>query len=298
MRNFIVTRTAGLRRVRDGARQTALLLDCPFCKMPSKKSIYFVPLGLTLNASQFLEGLMREFSAEMVGTMLLVLLGDGTVAGVLLNKSKAEKSGWIVITTGWGLAVAMAVYAVGRVSGAHINPAVTLSLAAVGKLPWTAVPAYVLGQFAGAFLGAVLVWLAYLAHWSVTEDKSLKLAVFATAPAIRRMPANVITEAIGTFVLVFGILALGANKAPNDTGLTPLLVGFLVWAVGISLGGPTGYAINPARDLAPRLAHAILPIPNKGGSDWGYSWVPVIGPIAGGIIGAVVYVGCAGLFGQ
>jgi glycerol uptake facilitator protein len=233
-----------------------------------------------------------------VGTMLLVLLGDGAVAGVLLNKSKAEKSGWIVITTGWGLAVAIAVYAVGRVSGAHINPAVTLSLAAVGKLPWTAVPAYVLGQFAGAFLGAVLVWLAYLAHWSVTEDKSLKLAVFATAPAIRRMPANVITEAIGTFVLVFGILALGANKAPNDTGLTPLLVGFLVWAVGISLGGPTGYAINPARDLAPRLAHAILPIPNKGGSDWGYSWVPVIGPIAGGIIGAVLYVGCAGLFGQ
>jgi glycerol uptake facilitator protein len=237
---------------------------------------------------------MKVFTAELVGTALLVLLGDGVVAGVLLNRSKAEKSGWMVITTGWGLAVAMAVYAVGRVSGAHINPAVTLGLAAVHKLAWTDVPSYLLGQFAGAFLGAVLVWLAYLAHWSGTEDKGLKLAVFATAPAIRRAPANLVTEAIGTFVLVFGVLALGANKAPNDTGLTPLLVGFLVWAIGLSLGGPTGYAINPARDLAPRLAHAILPIPGKGGSDWGYSWVPVLGPIVGGVMGAVAYVGLFG----
>ena len=237
---------------------------------------------------------MRLFTAELVGTALLVLLGDGVVAGVLLNRSKSEKSGWMVITTGWALAVAMAVYTVGRVSGAHINPAVTLSLAAVHKLPWTDVPSYLLGQFAGAFLGAVLVWLAYLAHWSGTEDKGLKLAVFATAPAIRHAPANIVTEVIGTFVLVFGVLALGANKAPNDTGLTPLLVGFLVWAIGLSLGGPTGYAINPARDLAPRLAHAILPIPGKGGSDWGYSWVPVFGPIVGGVIGALAY---AGLFG-
>jgi len=237
---------------------------------------------------------MKMFTAELVGTALLVLLGDGVVAGVLLNRSKAEKSGWIVITTGWALAVAMAVYAVGRVSGAHINPAVTLSLAAVHKLAWADVPSYLLGQFAGAFLGAVLVWLAYLAHWSGTEDKALKLAVFATAPAIRRAPANVLTEVIGTFVLVFGVLALGANKAPNDTGLTPLLVGFLVWAIGLSLGGPTGYAINPARDLGPRLAHAILPIPNKGGSDWGYAWVPVLGPIVGGVIGAVAYVGLFG----
>ena len=237
---------------------------------------------------------MKMFTAELVGTALLVLLGDGVVAGVLLNRSKAEKSGWVVITTGWALAVAMAVYAVGQVSGAHINPAVTLSLAAAHKLAWADVPSYLLGQFAGAFLGAVLVWLAYLAHWSGTEDKALKLAVFATAPAIRQAPANVLTEVIGTFVLVFGVLALGANKAPNDTGLTPLLVGFLVWAIGLSLGGPTGYAINPARDLAPRLAHAILPIPNKGGSDWGYAWVPVLGPIVGGVIGAVAYVGLFG----
>ena len=237
---------------------------------------------------------MRVFTAEAIGTMLLILLGDGVVAGVLLSKSKAEKSGWIVITTGWALAVAIGVYAVGRISGAHINPAVTLGLAAVGKLAWAEVPHYILGQFLGAFLGAVLVWLAYLAHWSGTEDSSLKLAVFSTAPAIRRMPANFMTETIGTFVLVFGVLAVGANKAPNDTGLTPLLVGFIVWAIGLSLGGPTGYAINPARDLAPRIAHAILPIAGKGGSDWGYAWVPVFGPIVGGVIGAVAYVGLFG----
>jgi len=237
---------------------------------------------------------MRVFTAEAIGTMLLILLGDGVVAGVLLSKSKAEKSGWIVITTGWALAVAIGVYAVGRISGAHINPAVTLGLAAVGKLAWAEVPHYILGQFLGAFLGAVLVWLTYLAHWSGTEDSSLKLAVFSTAPAIRRMPANFMTETIGTFVLVFGVLAVGANKAPNDTGLTPLLVGFIVWAIGLSLGGPTGYAINPARDLAPRIAHAILPIAGKGGSDWGYAWVPVFGPIVGGVIGAVAYVGLFG----
>ena len=237
---------------------------------------------------------MSVFTAELVGTALLVLLGDGVVAGVLLTKSKGEKSGWLVITTGWGLAVALAVYTVGRISGAHINPAVTLSLAAVGKLPWTQVPAYLGGQVIGAFLGAVLVWLAYLPHWSVTEDQSLKLAVFSTAPAIRSTPANFVTEVIGTCVLIFGVLALGANKAPNDTGLTPLLVGFLVWAIGLSLGGPTGYAINPARDLVPRLAHAVLPIAGKGGSDWGYAWVPVAGPIVGGVIGAVAYVGLFG----
>ncbi len=232
---------------------------------------------------------MKLFTAELVGTMLLILLGDGVVAGVLLNKSKAEKSGWIVIATGWAMAVAMAVYAVGRISGAHINPAVTLSLAATGRLAWTDVPRYLGGQMVGAFLGAVLVWLAYLAHWDETEDRAAKLSVFSTIPAIRSVPANLMTEVIGTFVLVFGVLALGANRAPNDTGLTPLLVGFLVWSIGLSLGGPTGYAINPARDLAPRIAHAILPIPNKGASDWSYSWIPVVGPVIGGIIGAVVY---------
>ena len=232
---------------------------------------------------------MRLFTAELVGTMLLVLLGDGAVAGVVLSKSKAEKSGWIVIATGWGLAVALAVYAVGRISGAHINPAVTLGLAATGRLAWALVPQYLGGQIAGAFLGAVLVWLAYLPHWDATEDRATKLGVFCTAPAIRSAPANLLAEIIGTFVLVFGVLALGANKPPNDSGLTPLLVGFLVWSIGISLGGPTGYAINPARDLVPRIAHAILPIPHKGGSDWGYSWIPIVGPIMGGIIGAVVY---------
>ena len=238
---------------------------------------------------------MKLFVAEFVGTMLLVLLGDGVVAGVVLSKSKAEKSGWIVITTGWALGVAMAVYAVGRISGAHLNPAVTLGLAAVGKLPWGEAPVYIGGQMLGAFLGAVLVWLTYLVHWRATDDQSAKLLVFCTAPAIRNRAANVVTEIIGTFVLVFGVLALGANKAPNDTGLTPLLVGFLVWAIGLSLGGPTGYAINPARDLAPRIAHALLPIVGKGHSDWSYAWVPVVGPILGGIAGAAAYVG---VFGQ
>ena len=237
---------------------------------------------------------MKLFIAEVIGTMLLVLLGDGVVAGVMLGKSKAEKSGWIVITTGWALGVALAVYAVGRISGAHLNPAITLGLAAVGKFPWSEVPVYILAQMLGAFLGAALVWLAYLAHWEQTPDRDLKLAVFSTAPAIRRTAANLVTEIIGTSVLVFGVLALGANKAPNDTGLTPLLVGFLVWAIGLSLGGPTGYAINPARDLAPRIAHAVLPIVGKGGSDWGYSWIPVLGPVVGGVIGAVAYVGLFG----
>jgi len=232
---------------------------------------------------------MKTFTAELVGTALLILLGDGVVAAVLLKKSKAEASGWIVITTGWGLAVAIAVYAVGRISGAHINPAVTLALAVSGKLPWSLVPQYIGGQMLGAFLGAVLVWLTYLPHWRETPEHDIKLGVFCTAPAIRNAPANVLTEAIGTFVMVFGVLAIGAYNPAAQSGLTPLLVGFLVWSIGLSLGGSTGYAINPARDLAPRIAHAILPIPNKGGSDWSYSWVPVVGPIIGGIIGALVY---------
>jgi glycerol uptake facilitator protein len=227
--------------------------------------------------------------------MLLVLLGDGAVAACLLARSKAEKSGWMVIATGWAMAVAMAVYAVARISGAHLNPAVTLGLAVVGKFAWSGVPSFIAAQFIGAFLGAVLVWLVYLPHWAETEDKALKLAVFSTVPAIRRLPANLVTEILGTFVLVFGILAILANAAPAQSGLTALLVGLLVWSIGLSLGGPTGYAINPARDLAPRLAHALLPIPNKGGSDWGYAWVPVVGPVIGGVVGAVAYVA---LFGQ
>jgi glycerol uptake facilitator protein len=237
---------------------------------------------------------METFVAELVGTALLVIIGDGAVAAVVLNKSKAQNSGWIVITTGWAMGLVVAIYAVGRISGAHLNPAVTLGLAVIGKFAWSKVLSYVAAQFIGAFLGAVVVWLAYLAHWQETENQALKLAVFSTGPAIRRNPHNLITEIIGTFVLVFGILAILANAAPGQSGLTPLLIGLLLWGIGISLGAPTGYAINPARDLGPRIAHAILPIAGKGSSDWGYSWVPVVGPLIGGVIGAAAYVGCFG----
>jgi glycerol uptake facilitator protein len=231
---------------------------------------------------------MAPWVAEIVGTAILILLGDGVVANVVLGKTKGQASGWIVIVTGWAMAVAVAVYAVGRISGAHINPAVTIALAAVGKFPWSDVPLYIVGQFIGAFIGAVLVWLAYYSHWAETPDPALKRAVFCTAPNIRNYPLNFITEVIGTFTLVFGVLAITANEL--SAGLAPLLIGFLVWAIGLSLGGPTGYAINPARDLGPRIAHAVLPIPGKGDSDWGYAWVPVVGPIVGGLIGALVFV--------
>jgi len=237
---------------------------------------------------------MNSFMAELVGTMFLVLLGDGVVAAVVLTKSKAENSGWMVITTGWAMAVAMGVYAAGRISGGHINPAVTLGLAVIHKFSWSDVPKYLAAQFLGAFLGAVIVWLAYLAHWSVTEDQGKKLVIFSTVPAIRCLPKNLLTEIIATFVLMFGVLAIVANTAPAQSGLTPLLIGFLIWALGLSLGGPTGFAMNPARDLAPRLAHALLPIAGKGASDWSYSWVPVVGPIIGGLLGAVAYVGIFG----
>ena len=233
---------------------------------------------------------MNSFLAELVGTMFLILLGDGVVAAVVLSKSKAENSGWMVITTGWAMAVAMGVYIAGRISGGHINPAVTLALAAIGKFPWSEVPKYLAAQFLGAFLGAVIVWLAYLAHWPETEDQGKKLVVFSTVPAIRKLHLNLLTEIIATFALMFGVLAIVANTASAQSGLTPLLIGFLIWALGLSLGGPTGFAMNPARDFAPRLAHALLPIPGKGASDWGYAWVPIIGPIIGGLLGAVAYV--------
>lgn len=232
---------------------------------------------------------MSIFGAEVIGTAILILLGNGVVAGVLLNHSKAQNAGWIVITFGWGLAVAMAVFAVGQFSGAHINPAVTLGLAAIGAAEWGDVPAYLAGQFVGAFIGATLVYLAYLPHWSATEDPGLKLASFSTAPAIRNPPSNLVTEFIGTFLLVFTILAIGATQVTMETGLVPLLVGLLVVGIGMSLGGPTGYAINPARDLGPRIMHAILPIAGKGGSDWSYAWIPVLGPIAGGVVGALAF---------
>jgi glycerol uptake facilitator protein len=229
------------------------------------------------------------FGAETIGTAILILLGDGVVAATLLARSKAEGAGWIVIAFGWGMAVAMAVYAVGQFSGAHLNPAVTLGFATIGTTDWADVPKYLAGEFAGAAIGATLVWAAYSNHWRATEDPGLKLAVFSTGPAIRHTAANFVTEVIGTFMLVFGVLAIVANDAPAASGLTALLVGLLVLAIGLSLGGPTGYAINPARDLAPRIMHAILPIPGKGGSDWSYAWIPVVAPIVGGILGAVAF---------
>ena len=232
---------------------------------------------------------MDIFPAEVIGTALLILLGDGVVAAVLLAQSKAQNSGWIVITWGWGMAVMLAVFAVGQFSGAHLNPAVTLGFAVIGDTEWSDVPAYLGGEFVGAMIGAFLVWAAYSNHWGATEDPGLKLAVFCTGPAIRNTVANLITEIIGTFVLVFGVLAIFADEATAATGLGGLLVGLLVLAIGLSLGGPTGYAINPARDLGPRIMHAILPIPGKGPSDWGYAWIPVVGPIIGGIIGAVAF---------
>lgn len=232
---------------------------------------------------------MSKVLAEIIGTMILIILGDGVVANVLLNKSKGKDSGWIVITTGWGLAVTMAVYAVGWISGAHINPAVTIGLAAIGKFPWADVPMYVIGQIIGGFLGGVIVWLAYLPHWAETEDTGLKLAVFSTGPAVRNYKLNLLTEIIGTFMLVAGVLFILDGRNELTSGFGPLLIGFLVWSIGLSLGGPTGYAINPARDLGPRIAHAVLPIAGKGDSDWAYSWVPVVGPIIGGILGALFY---------
>ncbi|HEX2153380.1 MAG TPA: MIP/aquaporin family protein [Acidimicrobiia bacterium] len=235
------------------------------------------------------------FIAEVVGTALLVLLGDGVVANVLLRDSKGEAGGWIVITTGWAFAVAIGVYAAGIYSGAHINPAVTLGFAVGGITPWSDVPVYLAGEMVGAFIGAVLVYLAYFNHWGATEDADLKLGVFSTAPARRNIGPNFMTEVIGTFVLLVGILAIvQTNEAATEglgVGLNPILIGILVWGIGLSLGGPTGYAINPARDLGPRIAHAVLPIPGKRDPDWSYSWVPVVAPIVGGILGVLVWNG-------
>lgn len=230
---------------------------------------------------------MDQFLAEFAGTATLILLGDGVVAAVVLKGTKSENAGWLVITIGWALAVVFGVYVAGGISGAHLNPAVTLALASAGSFEWADVPAYIAGQMAGAFLGACLVYLHYLPHWRTTSDRGAKLAVFCTAPAIRHRTGNLISEFLGTFVLLFGLSAIGANKFAE--GLNPLAVGLLILAIGNSLGGTTGYAINPARDLGPRIAHAFLPIPGKGGSDWGYAWIPVVGPIAGGICGALFY---------
>ena len=229
---------------------------------------------------------MNNFVLEMIGTMILILLGDGVVAGVVLRKTKSENSGWIVITFAWGLAVMTGAF-VAAESGAHLNPALTIALALNSDLPWADVPVYIAGQLVGAFIGAILVWLHYMKHFEATDDQAAKLGVFATGPAIRHTPSNLISEIIGTFVLVFGILALGLTTFGD--GLKPLIVGLLVVVIGLSLGGTTGYAINPARDLGPRIAHAILPIKGKGSSDWSYSWIPIVGPIIGGGVAVLLY---------
>ncbi len=236
---------------------------------------------------------MSPYLGEFIGTTLLILFGDGVVANVLLTKAKGHRGGWIVIATGWGLAVTMAIYAVGTVSGAHLNPAVTIALATIGKFSPDKVAGYIAAQIAGAVFGAFLVWLVYLSHWRETSDPKAKLAVFCTAPAIRSKHANLLCEIIGTATLIFGVLAIPSSAnfsaAGWATGMGPVVVGLLVFAIGLSLGGPTGYAINPARDLGPRIAHAILPISGKGTSDWGYAWIPIVGPVIGGLLGALTY---------
>lgn len=236
---------------------------------------------------------MNAYIGEVIGTMILLLLGDGVVANVVLGKTKGNSGGWIVITTGWALAVFTGVFVTGTISGAHLNPAVTIGLAVAGSFSWGQVPGYIIAQMVGAFLGAVLVWLSYYNHWAATPDPASKLAVFSTGPAIRNTVWNLVTEIVGTFMLVFGVLGIrGATMGTQEITLGAIgaiPVAFLVWAIGLSLGGPTGYAINPARDLGPRIAHAVLPIPGKGSSDWGYSWIPVVGPIIGGVIGALLW---------
>jgi len=234
---------------------------------------------------------------ETIGTMLLILLGDGVVANVLLGKTKGNSSGWIVITTAWAMAVYVGAFVSAPVSGAHLNPAVTLGLAINGNTAWADVPVYWAGEFLGAFIGAFLVWLHYYPHWKETADPGLKLAVFSTGPAIRNTMWNLVSEIIGTFVLMFGILGIKGVTMSSGGAAVPLSMGalgiipvaFLVWVIGLALGGTTGYAINPARDLSPRIIHALFPILGKGSSDWGYSWIPVVGPLVGATIAALLY---------
>ena len=232
---------------------------------------------------------MNPFLGEVIGTALLILLGNGVVANVVLNQTKAQNSGWIVITWGWAMAVFVAVFTVAAFSGAHLNPAVSVGLAIAGKFEWARVPIYVLAQFIGAFIGSFLVWLMYRLHFAATEDQNLKLAVFCTGPAIRDTVSNLLSEIIGTFVLVFAVLFLAVSVFGLGA-LDALPVGLLVLAIGLSLGGTTGYAINPARDLGPHIMHAILPMPGgKRDSDWGYAWIPVVGPILGAVLAGLLY---------
>lgn len=228
-----------------------------------------------------------QIFGEFIGTMILILLGDGVCAAVNLNKSKAQGSGWIVIAFGWAMAVTMAAFIAGFMGPAHLNPAVTLAMAMTGAISWSLFVPFILAQLLGALVGAILVWLAYLPHWSETKDQGAILGTFATGPAIRNYPANVITETIGTFVLVLALLAFGKTNFAGGTNV--FAVGALILAAGLSLGGPTGYAINPARDLGPRIAHQLLPISTKGTSDWAYSWVPIVGPMIGAVIAVLVF---------
>ncbi|MFB9863615.1 MIP/aquaporin family protein [Rufibacter immobilis] len=238
---------------------------------------------------------MSAFTAEVIGTMFLIILGGGVVANVVLKGTKGNNAGWMVITTGWALSVFAGVVIAGPYSGAHLNPAVTLALAIVGKFAWDQVGLYIAAQMLGAILGALLVWLIYKPHFDTTEDSLAQLAVFSTGPAIRHPFANLFSEALGTFVLIFVILyittpEMGEQKTPIGMGsLGALPVTFLVWAIGLSLGGTTGYAINPARDLGPRIVHSLIPIKNKCHSDWRYAWVPVLGPLAGATVAALLF---------
>ncbi len=231
---------------------------------------------------------MSPFVAELTGTALLIILGDGVVANVILHKTKGNNGGLIAITFGWAIAVFVAVYATATASGAHLNPAVTIALAVIGKFEWALVPTYILAQMLGAMLGALIVWIVYRQHFNATDDAATKLGVFCTSPSISKPADNILSELIGTFVFILAILFI--TKAEHTLGsLDALPVALLVLGIGLSLGGPTGYAINPARDLGPRIMHALLPIKNKGGSDWGYSWIPVVGPIVGGVLAALLY---------
>lgn len=231
---------------------------------------------------------MTAFIGEIVGTAILIILGDGVVANVLLNKTNGFNSGWIVITTGWAMAVFTAVFVSASASGAHLNPAVTIALAVAGKFSWNLVPVYILAQMLGAMLGAFIVWIAYKQHFDATDNAALKLAVFCTGPAIRNPFYNLITEAIGTLVFIIAVLHIISN---SDTlgSISALPVAFVVFGIGLSLGGPTGYAINPARDLGPRIMHAVLPIKGKGTNDWQHSWIPIVGPIIGAVIAALLF---------
>ena len=232
---------------------------------------------------------MNELLAEAIGTFILILFGCGVNAGTSLNKSFSNKSSnsWIVGTIGWGLAVTLGVYASGQVSGAHINPAVTIGLLSNGEMEFSLALKYLTGQVMGAFIGALIIYFHYLPHWDKTDDKKTKLGVFSTSPAIDSKWSNLLSETVGTFALLFGLMFIGTNNFAE--GLNPIVVGSLVCAIGISLGGTTGYAINPVRDFIPRLAHSILPIKGKGDSNWSYSWIPVLGPILGGILGVNAY---------